>query len=571
MRRTRIIAAVSAAAITSSVILGAGVSHAVVTEEPTPTTSASTSSSNENSSDKKLTMKDFEGVDKVAAIGTVDEKNKQWASAAQVLLTKKGGKPITLAKDNKKTLLENVTAVEKMSPDVWIIKPDPAQMKEPSVITEILDVIGEETPVIWVNDDTTKTLTDKNKEFGEKATELVTEAPNGVAVNTSDLTPEALKKKFSLKDIKTANSPEAVLAGMLSSVEKEKSTSSSSTVTPTSGATKTANESPTETPASDLKAEGVDPVKGDLPKATATGSPKDLSEPKEDKPAEGTTEADNTEVPKADSSAEPTPADSSTTTKASEPAAASGDLAGIQKAVEPLTTASGMKVGFAAGDGKTVVKAGDNAPVYSASTIKIPIAMAVLKNLKTTDQVQVTEVVGGAGGKITAGSHTVDALLTEMIENSDNTATNALIDKLGGYEKVNAITTQLGATDFKLSNKMMSGETTSTITAESAVKVLNDILNSSNGEKGYLSKEQAEVIINHMKKQRHRTKLPAGIPAEAVANKTGENTGVSHDIGFITNNGKTVAVAATTAGASADSAGPAQIGKIGKAVYDNTK
>lgn len=237
---------------------------------------------------------------------------------------------------------------------------------------------------------------------------------------------------------------------------------------------------------------------------------------------------------------------------------ADGSTADIGVTISPATSGSGISAS-ASGE-----------KMYSASTIKIPIAIAVQKNLKPDDTAEITENVGGSGSK-QPGTYKVSELLEGMITESDNSATNALITKLGGYDKVNEIIKKItGKNDVKLSNMMMDGTNTSTVTAEGLTKILQRLWADSKDKSGddkVLDKDKAQKIIDHMYNQTNRIKLPSKIDDDkAVANKTGENTGISHDIGFITNGGKTVAVAVTGKG-NADEINAA-IGDIGRVIYD---
>jgi len=100
-----------------------------------------------------------------------------------------------------------------------------------------------------------------------------------------------------------------------------------------------------------------------------------------------------------------------------------------------------------------------------ASLIKIPILVtAFAQNLDLSKRVTVTEkdAVGGSGtldARLKQGpvELTVDELLTLMIRDSDNTATNLVIG-LVGKEKVNALMGKLGLANTRLRRVMMDSE-----------------------------------------------------------------------------------------------------------------
>lgn len=235
----------------------------------------------------------------------------------------------------------------------------------------------------------------------------------------------------------------------------------------------------------------------------------------------------------------------------------------------------GVELGVAvrAVDGGTPVNAGKaDTAVYPASAIKVAIAAAVEAHLKPDDDVEVSadDVVGGTGSGLTAGHYRVSDLETAMITVSDNTATNALIDAVGGFDTINTIIADAGVSGgYRIANKMMSGNTSSTMTATGAAQFLDALWDASRSDGGFITQPAANHIIDLMRQQTIRTKLPAQLPDGATATKTGENTGVSHDIGFIwaaTGTPYAAAVTSTFDG-PADTAN-GFIAQIGKAIYD---
>lgn len=256
---------------------------------------------------------------------------------------------------------------------------------------------------------------------------------------------------------------------------------------------------------------------------------------------------------------------------------AGSDLQGQLDQIVQDAQGAGVTLGVSAtpvegGGAVTAGASGDEA--YSASAIKVAIAAAVESKLKQDDDVEVSEddVVGGTGSGLSAGSYKVSELENKMITASDNTATNALIDAVGGFDAVNSIISDAGVSGgYSLSNKMMSGDNTSTMSADGAGQFLVALWKASESDGGFIPKESAGRIIDLMKQQTVRTKLPAQIPQGKVANKTGENTGVSHDIGFIwPANGDPYAVAVTSTFDGAADAANGFIADVGKTIYDSS-
>lgn len=131
---------------------------------------------------------------------------------------------------------------------------------------------------------------------------------------------------------------------------------------------------------------------------------------------------------------------------------------------------------------------------------------------------------------------TVMDLVTLMIIFSDNTATNVLIDLLG-IEEINATIKKLGFEKTILRRKMFDLE-----------KSRNGIQNYiSAGEVGSLlkmmyegnliSRKASEKMISIMKNQQLASKIPFYLKAipdgPEIAHKTGEDRGITHDVGII--------------------------------------
>ena len=131
---------------------------------------------------------------------------------------------------------------------------------------------------------------------------------------------------------------------------------------------------------------------------------------------------------------------------------------------------AGMKgvLGVAAIDatsGRVFVYNGE-APFPTASSIKIPIMIELFRaasrgKFKMTDPVTVTEkeAVGGSGhlgAELKNGPRTMSviALITLMIRDSDNTATNRAI-AMAGMDRVNALVDELGFRTIRLRRIMM--------------------------------------------------------------------------------------------------------------------
>lgn len=131
---------------------------------------------------------------------------------------------------------------------------------------------------------------------------------------------------------------------------------------------------------------------------------------------------------------------------------------------------------------------------------------------------------------------TVMDLITLMIIFSDNTTTNMLID-LMGMEEINAEVRALGYEDPWLRRKMYDWEKArrgiqNLITPHGVGRLLTDLCGGR-----VVSAAASENMLSILKDQQYDSKMPfylrALASAPAVAHKTGEDEGISHDAGIV--------------------------------------
>ena len=193
--------------------------------------------------------------------------------------------------------------------------------------------------------------------------------------------------------------------------------------------------------------------------------------------------------------------------------------------------ADGITMDVVVGDASSGDRTGDaGKKVYPASVIKIAVAAAALKD-----------------GAVDAG----DSDLAAMITRSDNEATNRIVEKVGGMDKVNDLSRDVvgSGEDITMANLMMSGSFDSTANAGGMVSLLQEIYDSSTGNGDLLEKDKAQAIIDLMKQQQVTTKLGNGLSVGTqLANKTGEyaEAGVSHDVGYLFSGDKVYTIAVFT-------------------------
>lgn len=183
-------------------------------------------------------------------------------------------------------------------------------------------------------------------------------------------------------------------------------------------------------------------------------------------------------------------------------------------------------------------------PQRSASSIKLFILTAAYANhldLQATHTLTAAEQVGGTGVLQTmpAGTQlTYQEILTKMITDSDNTATNIIIDQLGGVTKVNQEIQALGATQTTLRRKMLDTQALAngkdnTTTAKDMGVLLTKLYNHQ-----CLGATDDSAILSILAQTKNHEKLPAQLPAgTTVYNKTGEypDYGVQNDAALIKN------------------------------------
>lgn len=223
---------------------------------------------------------------------------------------------------------------------------------------------------------------------------------------------------------------------------------------------------------------------------------------------------------------------------------------------------------------------------YSASVIKVPIMTAVFSEvyagtfaLDTKIALRREDQVGGAGvlQHMTPGTEfTVWDLVTLMIIQSDNTATNILIDLVGTA----SIRQAMQATEMDNSrfyNKLM--------VVPARVEGYNEITAADMGRHlrylatgKVISYDSCLKMIDILKKQQHRDRIPFHFPPPGgdligmpprweLANKTGSVTHITHDVGILYIGSQAITICVLNKGLP-QKAAAATIAVIGKMVFD---
>lgn len=177
--------------------------------------------------------------------------------------------------------------------------------------------------------------------------------------------------------------------------------------------------------------------------------------------------------------------------------------------------------------------------IASASTIKLPILVAFFQDLDR-QKIQLEEQLIMTKDLIAAGSGDMQhkqpdtkfsALETaeKMIAISDNTATNMLIERLGGMTELNQRFMAMGLTNTQLSNLLPDLTGTNTTSPKDLGNLLIKI---DNGE--LISLRSRDRLLRIMSNVENDTLLPQGLESDAlIAHKTGNIKSVLADVGMV--------------------------------------
>jgi beta-lactamase class A len=175
----------------------------------------------------------------------------------------------------------------------------------------------------------------------------------------------------------------------------------------------------------------------------------------------------------------------------------------------------------------------------AASTIKLPILIALFQDIEAgkvrLDETLVMRrdlVAGGSGNmqNMRVGrKFTVSETATKMMTISDNTATNMIIDRLGGFKVLNQRFQSLGLRNTALRHLLADVQGTNTTSAKDLVQLSGLLANSQ-----VLNDASRSQVLDIMRRCQNRSLLPSGLGTGAViAHKTGTLRFVLGDAGII--------------------------------------
>jgi len=213
-------------------------------------------------------------------------------------------------------------------------------------------------------------------------------------------------------------------------------------------------------------------------------------------------------------------------------------------------------------------KAASDIKLFILATVYQQVAAGKL-NLATTYTLKATDKVGGTGslqGLATGSTFTIQELLHYMMTVSDNTATNIVIDEVGGISAVNQEIKRLGASQTVLRRKMMDQKAlTAGRDNVTSVRDLGRLLMKLWHHR-LISTTADTAMLKLMAANTNHTKLPKLLPStRTVYNKTGEfdTYGVENDAAIFVQGQRAVVLVALSQGGQLSQQVPAmnQLGK----------
>ena len=215
---------------------------------------------------------------------------------------------------------------------------------------------------------------------------------------------------------------------------------------------------------------------------------------------------------------------------------------GLRDALEQAAGAHAgtYAVACASADGSWSVDVNGDKPFVSASIIKLAIlgtlldqAQSGVLSLDDSATVGPSDIVGGTGviqASGAGGSYTYRQLAAYMIQDSDNVATNLIIDAVG-MPAVTEDASEIGLTQTTLNRRMMdfaAGDENYT-SANDVAHMLQLIYHGK-----LVSPDASEFALDLLKGQHDDAGLLEGLPAGSVfAHKTGTLDGVFNDGGIV--------------------------------------
>jgi len=178
-------------------------------------------------------------------------------------------------------------------------------------------------------------------------------------------------------------------------------------------------------------------------------------------------------------------------------------------------------------------------PYPAASIIKLPVLVSLFKNTEIEatnlyDDMTLTEYYRSPGSghmqyQPAGTKYTVDNLAKVMMQDSDNTATNMLISKLGSTNAVNADIRNWGLQSTYIKTWLPDLSGTNTTSAKDIAKILCNLDNPA-----FLNVNSRSYIYDYMSHIKNNGLIPKGLPeGTPFVHKTGDIGSMLGDAGIV--------------------------------------
>lgn len=212
-----------------------------------------------------------------------------------------------------------------------------------------------------------------------------------------------------------------------------------------------------------------------------------------------------------------------------------------------------------------------------ASIIKIPVLIELFRTIDSNEDVTLSNMLtlenhnrasgsGSLQSKKTDSMYTMDYLAQIMMQESDNSATNMLLEKIGGKVALNRATRSWGLQSTYIENWLPDLEGENISTAKEISTMLYNIDNSS-----FLNQGSTDKIIEYMSNVHNDRLIPQGLGKNSIViHKTGDIGTMLGDAAIVVSeNGKKYIVVILAKRPHNAPAGKDFIVKASKIIYDS--
>ena len=222
----------------------------------------------------------------------------------------------------------------------------------------------------------------------------------------------------------------------------------------------------------------------------------------------------------------------------------------------------------------------ENVEITAAGCMKLPIAVSLIKAVENKkidflDKINISgeDKVYGTGiiHEFNEREYTVFELLVAMLIQSDNTATNKIIDIIT-MEEINNNLKEMG-----LNNTILNRKTTDERKDKDDIENITSALDLAKiwkhmYNKTYLNDENSQMLIDILTRQQIKNKLALYIPDDLkyeISSKTGDKNGVENDTELIRLPKGDFTCTILSMGIPNSVYGTVTLAKCGKMVWDN--